>query len=330
MRGRRSRWFQTALGGVISLALIAWLVVSIEWAKVWHDLLRVHYLIFIPVTLLILIQFVVRALRWRYLLPGERPVGLATLFDGIMLANFGNYFLPLRAGEFMRPLLVMRETKASFSSCFVSVVVERFFDLATVLISFAVILSFLPDLPPVVYQGAGLLSVLALGLLAFIVLGVFVPGRLLALVDLALRLLPAAWRSKLRRFIEDFLSGTAVFSQRGRFFAVVALTLIVWLLTFLQYYLALFMFPGSFSFLFGVTIAVVLALGVAAPSAPGFIGVFQFACVIAFGLFGFEKEPAATYSILCHVHQYIIVTVFGLLVLVKYSLKIGDLLKRSE
>ena len=140
--------------------------------------------------------------------------------------------------------------------------------------------------------------------------------------------MPGFIRVKLHSFAADFVAGTAVFSKRRRFAAVVVLTLVVWLLTYLQYYAALFMFTGDFSFLFGVTIAVVLALGVAAPSAPGFIGVFQLACVIAFSLFGLEKEPAVSYAILCHVHQYLIVTFFGVLVLLHYSLHWNDLRQR--
>ena len=74
---------------------------------------------------------------------GEQ-VPLRRLFDAFMVGVFATFLLPFRAGEFVRPYYLKRYSHYSFLTCFVSVVVERFFDLATVLLGFAVMLVYVP------------------------------------------------------------------------------------------------------------------------------------------------------------------------------------------
>ena len=46
---------------------------------------------------------------------------------------------------------------------------------------------------------------------------------------------------------------------------------------------------------------VFLALGTSLPSAPGYAGVYQIACVLALALFGIGESPAVAYSIILQI-----------------------------
>lgn len=331
--GGRSKLFSTLLGLLVSAAVIVWMVYAIEWSEVASQLAESHYLLLIPVTVVYMGHFALRALRWRYLLPDEPPqdrVSLKRLLDALMLGNFANYILPLRAGEFIRPFVLSQDSRHSFSTGLVSVVIERFFDLSFVLLSFVVMVFFVPDVPPIVQQGASVLSVLAVGLLAFMLVGTLMPQTAEKIIDYFIDFFPARVRVPLKKFCHDFIEGAAVLGQKGRMLKVLLLTIAVWLSSYFVMYLYLFVYaapphPAAQSVWLAIALGVVVALAVAAPSAPGFIGVYQAGCIASFALFGIEKEAGAAFAILTHVYQYVLFCAYGVYCILSGSISLGDL-----
>lgn len=323
-----SRFVQLALGFGISAALVGWLVYSIDWPVVWLTLGNVRYGLLLPLTGLVVVHFLVRSVRWRFLLPDPKDradVRLSKLFDGILVGAFATFVLPLRAGELVRPLMLSRQSSFPFGVSFASVVIERFFDLSMVLISFGLMLPYVPGVPSWVEQGAVILTALAFGLLVFLVLGSIAPQRVDTVVARCLSPFPERLSAPLLRFVRGLLSATTVLKDPARLMMIVVLTTVVWGTNYLILwgYLWLFDIPGTVSFV--VAIGVILALAVAAPSAPGFIGVYQTACVAAFGLFGLGQEAAIAYSLVSHAHQYLIFVVYGVWVLLKYNISFREL-----
>jgi glycosyltransferase 2 family protein len=92
-----------------------------------------------------------------------------------------------------------------------------------------------------------------------------------------------------------------------------------------MYWVWCFGFDMPTSFWFGVSCTVFLALAVAAPSAPGFAGVYELGCIAAFRLFGLDAAIATSYAIVSHVYQYVFIIVYGVWVLMKYGLRVGEL-----
>ena len=149
-------------------------------------------------------HFILRAYRWKFLLPEGERVKLRPLFDAFMIGNFANFFLPLRAGEFIRPYVLTLYTPYTYSTVLSSVVIERFFDLTMVLISFAGVAALVTGFPDWVYQGAWALSTLAGGLLVFIISGALFPGPLLKLVKTVTDFLPKKIGDIIFRIVSEF------------------------------------------------------------------------------------------------------------------------------
>ncbi|NLF26105.1 MAG: flippase-like domain-containing protein [Deltaproteobacteria bacterium] len=329
-RALQSKWFHTLLGLLVSLGLVVWIAQVVDWGEVGNHMVGFDYWYFVPVLLLWFVHFSLRALRWRYLLESGREIPLIKLFDGIMLGNFGNYVLPLRAGEFIRPLLVSRDSHQSFVSCFVSVVIERFFDLVMVLISFGVMVFYLPAMDQMVYQGAAGLSVLAAAIFLFIVLSILLPTELQRLVDFCLRPWPAVVAVPARKFLVDFLSGSRVLRNKVNFWNVTLLSILIWAVNFLIYYVWCLGFGMQADMWYGVALTVILALAVAAPSAPGFAGVYEAGCIVAFRLFDVGASLATSYALITHVFQYAFILAYGGWILFKYGLKFKELRRSGE
>lgn len=326
-----SKKIQGALGVLLSVGLIVWMITTIEWSEVGRQLARVHLWALIPSVAILFVHFILRSLRWRYLLPDtERPT-LRQLFDAIMVGNFATYMLPLRAGEFVRPALLSLHTNYSFSSTFVSVVIERFFDLSAVLITFGILVLRVDGLPEWAGQGAFLLSLLAGAILAFILVGTYLPEAVLKGAGIVLRALPSKAQDFANKFLKDFLEGAAILKRPRNFIFTVLLTVAVWATCYLSFYIFLWLFfDGGGSPWLAISIAVIVALAVAAPSAPGFLGVYQTACIAGFALYGISRETAAAYSIVTHALQYIIFISYGMYVLVTSELKLTDLTARPS
>lgn len=321
----KSKRFHSLLGLAVSVALIGWMVFEIDWHEVFADLRRINFWYLAPLTALFILHFVLRAWRWRYLLAGGENTSFADLWQAIMVGNFATYVLPLRAGEFVRPFMLSRRGVVSFSAAFTSVVIERFFDLIVVLGSFGVVLQFVEGIPIWVERGAQVLSLLAALIFVFIVVGGLLPERLVALARFATRPFPAMLAEKLLTILGEVLKGARVVVHPIRLLTIVLLSLIIWYSNFLFFQLYLATFQLEPSLLVATTVAVVVALAVAAPSAPGFIGVYETACIAGLALFGHRKETGAAFAIVSHAHQFLLLGGYGVFYLLKHNIRLGQL-----
>ena len=313
------------LGIFVSSGLILWIYSICDWSKVWGDLQTVNYWYFIPLTALTILQFMLRTWRWVFLLPPSARAGFRDLFDSIMLGNFASYILPLRAGEFIRPFVLTQRASLTFPRAFVSVVIERFFDLAAVLLTFAFVVRYVPDIPIWAEKGAAGLNLLAFLILVFILCCIFIPEFLIKTLSQIFRFAPARVAQVALNISKDMIAGSFELQKISNLLAVVLLTIAVWAVTYFQYYVCLMIFPETPSLIFAVTIAVMVALGVAAPSVPGFIGVFQAACFAAFAAYNRSEEQAAVFGLLTHLHHYIFVIAFGVIAMLRFGMKFKDL-----
>jgi uncharacterized protein (TIRG00374 family) len=292
------------------------------------------------------VHFYFRSLRWRYLLP-EAPSGkaipLRQLFDSMMLGNLATFVFPFRLGEFIRPLILSRWTSYSFSTAFVSVVIERFFDLAAVLLAFAAILPFFPSVDAKLMSGALALATLSGGLFIFLVCGSLFPSVTKKTVEAFSRFLPKKLANIVDHFASDLIRGASVVKTPSRLFMIIVLTAVVWAFAWLQFYALLFIFPHEQSLLLSVARGVCVALAIAAPSAPGFLGAFQLGCEAAFilvcpgsgwvqlkdGSYSLSAD-GGVYSLVVNLLSYVLFIGIGFWLLRLHGLSLFDLKKAAQ
>lgn len=286
----------------------------------------------VPFLLTMAVHLFLRSLRWRYLLPAAqtKQPSLRMLFDSMILGNLATFLLPFRLGEFIRPLVLSRWTEYSFASSFISVVIERFFDLSAVLVSFAVLVQLLPDLPQWLHLAAYSLGAVSIGLMVFLAGGCLFPVLIEKIVRICVTPLPRALREFVVKFTGDLLLGARVIKTPSRLLAVIILTAGVWLTAYLQFNALLYMFPYNTSFLLSVALGVFVALAIALPSAPGFVGVFQVGCVAACNLFQYPLAAAQVYSLIVHALTYLVIIVIGFWLITVHDLNLFELKRAAE
>lgn len=331
----KAKFIKFGIGILVSIVLIVWLIYSVEWSGVFEALKTAKYIWFIPSTIVVILLNILRAVRWNTFLPDNAESSLRLRFDAVMVGNLANYYLPLRAGEFARPIYLSARSEHKFGVSFVSIVIERFFDLSMVLALFFVLLLFISGVPDWIHRGAYILFIIAAGILTFMVMAAKFNKLLNSIIHAFLAPFSkisalAKFVSMIESFAQSLILGAAVLKLPGRLAQAIFYTAAIWALTLLQIYIYIYTFNVPPTILLSLAITVVLALAVAAPSAPGFVGVYQVACVASFAIFDVSAEVGTAYAIVTHLHQYAIYTVFGLILAFLGGLSTRDLTVAEE
>jgi uncharacterized protein (TIRG00374 family) len=279
----------------------------------------------------------VRAARWRYLTNtiSADPLPYGPLFRATAAGFMAVNILPLRIGEFVRPWLLARETGIRTSAAFGTVVIERAIDFTTVaVIGALVLLLHTQTLPSWVRTGATVLA--GLGLIPFMLtLAVRLDKeRTLRAASRALRLLPEAAAERVLDVLAQLARGLGALRGTHDVLMVALHSLLLWgVVIALPFALGLPAFGIELGLAQGAlatyTALVFTALAVAAPAAPGFFGVYHFACREALGLFAVPPAVAVGYGTVLHLAYWIPVTLTGLISLMSSGLHLSDLPTRS-
>ena len=330
-----AKLLQLLIGLGVSAALIVWMVGKVDVSAVQAHISQIEWWWLLPCFLLVLVQNYVRAYRWRYLLPPEKVPPTLLLFDALMVGNLTTYFLPFRAGEFIRPALLAARSPIPFATAMASVVIERLFDLVIVLLSLSVLATQGVTLEGWMLRGVQILSVVAVVLAASVAVLILHPKPLERLVRFATNLVAGVLPQKLGLFLqrivtkifEEVASEIAAVARGQNLMVITALTMLAWGLTALFFQTAGYLF-GDVPLPFGLWMTVVVSLAVAAPSAPGFIGVYQTACLAVYVLLGLSQEVGVAYGVVTHLFQYAVVVLVGGWSLVRNGLSFKDLVSR--
>lgn len=299
-----SRTIRIALSVVLSLLFLGFAVRNVDWAEAFKALAGAHYIYVLPMLPLTAWTLYIRAQRWRILL---RPVGVPPMRLLVAATNIGfmaNMVLPLRVGEVIRPVLVSRRQRMPLSGLLATILLERIFDMFTILFLFGISAALLPVSEQVREWGYRLTA------LALIVGGVvglirWQEALMLRLSHALFRMLPPKPREAAEHFLAGFITALEVLDRPSTFLLVFAWSLYLWVAIGALWALGILAFDLPVSLTVGaMAITVIVAIAVSVPSAPGFIGSLQLGCVLALAIFGVSESQAIAYSIVCHISQF--------------------------
>jgi uncharacterized protein (TIRG00374 family) len=271
-----------------------------------------------------------RAMRWHLVLPQSLRLSTPRLVDATILGLFANTVLPLRAGEIIRPWILSRWQPVSFSAAFASVMMERLADSVCLLSLLVLCLVQWSEVPPLVLIAARALAVLTAALIAIVVLSYRLPGKMESLFHrigdaLTARRAPQ-FGARLNHMITEYFAGLRVITSFRQLAKFTLWTYAIWIWIAAWYQGLMWAFGEYPSLWVGLVLNVTIALAVAAPSAPGFIGTFQLGCILALStVFGYSTEFAVAYSVVGHVLQTVLAVAAGLLVLHGRGLRLRQL-----
>ena len=271
---------------------------------------------------LTLLSLIARSIAWRAILGNK--ITLVNSFFGICEGYFLNNIFPLRVGELGRALFVGRSSGLGTLHVLSTILIERAFD---IVFAASIILLTLP-----MVVGSEWIKPIAFS--AFVVI----------LVGLVILFLISVKRQKFKTWIESkevrigfiknrvlpqvskILDGLSALVHPGQFLLSVFWIGITWLLWVLLYYWTIAQLAPSAPLWWGAFTSGLIALGVAIPSAPASVGVYEATILGAFALLGISSGSAVAYAIVLHLVQIFVTAVFGLWGMARDGQKLSTLL----
>jgi uncharacterized protein (TIRG00374 family) len=325
-----SRTVRIVVSIAISAVFLAFAVRKVDWAEAAAALEAAHYIYVLPMFGVTIWTLYIRAQRWRLLL---RPVGTPAMRTLVAATNIGfmaNMVLPLRMGEVIRPVLVSRKESEPLSGILATVVLERIFDMFTILFLFGVSAS-LVSVSEQVRHGGYYLSALAAVIAAVVALVRWQEGLALSLLQFVLRPFPATISGPVDHFFRGFVQALETLQSPLTFLQVLGWSLYLWLVIAGIYLLGLLAFDVPAPLLVGsITVSAIVAIAVSVPSAPGYIGAFQLGCTLSLAVFQVSQSHAIAYSIVLHLAQFVAVIAAGLYSLAREGMTMRQLEAVSE
>ena len=161
-------------GGLCLLAvgLLWWFGRKLDWGEVRQAVGHADWRLLLLAALVICVAYLFRAYRWGALLAPLGPANLRDLFIATTV-GFSAVFLVGRAAEVVRPVVLpMRDKRVHPSAAFVTIMIERIYDMMAVVLLFAInLLWFKP--PPIVGPVFMRVRITGIVLLLGAILGMF-------------------------------------------------------------------------------------------------------------------------------------------------------------
>jgi hypothetical protein len=131
-------------------------------------------------------------------------------------------------------------------------------------------------------------------------------------------------RARLVRGFEMFLGGLDGIRTRAHTLPLVAWTVVIWLIPAAAAWASLHAVHLPLPWLAGWVVLAFVGLGVSIPSAPGYVGVFHAAAVLATRIFGVPETDGFGFAIVYHASGFIPVTLLGWIYLVREHMTFGE------
>lgn len=318
--------WKTAVGVAVSALLLYLAFRSVRLDELGRAFKTADYRLLFPAMALVLTSLVFRALRWRYLLLPVKRVGIPSLYYAIGVGSMVNIALPARLGELVRAHAIGKKEGISRSAGFATIILDRVFDGIALLFFLAVVALFGSGY----YQGwlarAGYFAVggsfLALAVLLLLKTHAHVALRW---AEAVLKPFPVAVRTKLLNVFRSFVEGLGIFRSARNMIAAIVLSPLVWLPNVAMISILLAAAGIHVSVLVSTLLLVALCVGVALPSAPGFVGNVQFVCVAILKLFGVPAEQALIFSLLYNACLFVAVLGNGIVCVFAEGLSFGEI-----
>lgn len=320
-----------ALGFGITALLLWWVLRDVALSELWTEVKRADFRLLGLAVAIGYGNYLFRSIRWGILL---RPIcpgtSLRARFAAVNIGFMTTNLIPLRVGEFVRPYALSRMEPVSVSGAFGSLVVERFLDMLTIaaLLFVAISAPGFPDNPVVWGASLGVLIrwfLIALAvLLVFMVLLLLFPRPLVGVVEAAARYLPRKIGRMVVEVLEAFLDGLKVLQTPGLLIQAVVWSVGIWLFQSLSFWVAFMAFGIHVGFDVAIFVNGTVALAVAAPAAPGFLGTFQAGVTGGLGVYGVSNPSAVALSLGFHLAGFIPVTLVGLYFASRLGLSLGE------
>lgn len=323
-------WVYLLLSTAITIGLLAWAIRNVSFTLVLQAFqeAKPEWLCLGLATFLA--SYVVRAQRWGTLLGANRNPGPFSIRQAAIFIGFAcNCILPGRIGEVVRAVVLKRFSEVPLGAAFGSIFTDRLLD---AVIAFILLLS--PLLVTTKSQHTGLFATLPITWIALVLVVVsaafLVAARwsekIAKIVGSISRMIGFGhWTPRILTAVRGLLSGLDALRYPGRCLTAILQTFCIWGLMGITFWTVMIAFgivsPGYIGSLF---LQSVVALAIAIPSSPGYLGPFEAGIRFGLELYQVAPETIVAYAVTLHFLMNASLTTIGLFYAVRLGLSWKD------
>lgn len=323
---------------LLALAILWWFGRKLDWHEVRQAVSHANpYLLGLAV-LVISLAYVFRAARWGALLAPLSPASLRDLYVATTV-GFGAVFLLGRTGEVVRPVVLpMLDPKIRPSASFVTIMVERIYDMIAVVLLFAVNLLWFQ--PPNASVEFGRVRTAGIVLLLVALAGVFGLTQFRKKSQGAIgwirrklegrRFVPARLTRAILSVLEQLAGALRVLVNARELAVTVGWSAMIWLTIALANLLVF----RAFGLPFGVTQTIFVLgwslVGSLVPTPGGAAGAFHAATAAGLISLGVQRDTAAAISIVLHIVDFGPALIFGVYYVIRGDINLSRLRARTS
>jgi uncharacterized protein (TIRG00374 family) len=254
----------------------------------------------------------VRSYRWKLLGSKYRSVPYHCFFRATTMGLALNTFLPFRTGDIFQSYFISCSGRLPQSYTLATVFMERMMDFVPPALML-VIGSFFVVLPPQIKMSRLVLifAVVAVAIISMILLR----KKFLALIS---RFMHERHSAKIGHLLENVVTALGFLKDRQVVMGAIPLTFVNWfLISASSTFFILASLNIHVSFFQAFLVLGITVMSVAIPASPGFVGTWEFFCVLALSIFNVDRDRALSYAVLSHMLAFFPIIVFGLYFMTK-------------
>lgn len=333
------------IGLIIIVFSLYYVFKNVSFSELGNAIISINYFYLLPAVFMVVMSYILRAIRWRFLISSVKDVRVVNVFSPLMVGFMSN-MLPARAGEFIRAYLLGKKENISFSASFATIFIERLFDMLLVLLLLFTVLFFKAEIFSATNSEANhkLLGYMTkfgwvsfIGFLFILIFSIFLQYRnewAMKVVHIIIRPLPERWGYNIVSMVQSFTNGLSVIKSKKGLLVTILLSFLIWCNFVILYYPLYLAFdiqskiPIIPSLLvLNLTVAIFITLF----PTPGFLGAFQAACVVALHeIFMIPKVTAVSYGIVAWFITMGTTIIIGSMFVVRDGISLKQLATDSE
>lgn len=267
---------------------------------------------------LYLFSFVIRGVRWRIMLKPIKDVDWKHASAFITIGHMANSILPARLGEFFRAYVTGKKEGISKVAVFGSLAVERIFDGLFLLGIFSitvVLANFNPEYSGVIKKVGLVGGFIFISALICILLARLQRCWVEGIFDKFTNPFPGKIKKKINEMISNLIDSTFFLKIDKSLLFFIFLSIGVWITEGFVFLLALKALNLPINPVLAFFAVSFTSLGLAVPSAPAYVGLFQGLVLMVFSFFGLDSNSALAYSVINHTVMILPTTLLGLIFL---------------
>jgi uncharacterized protein (TIRG00374 family) len=220
-----------ALGLAISAGFLYFACRGVDLGESWGHMRRASYPWLLALVAVSIYSNWARAQRWGHFFRHLRRISSYSLFSSTMIGLAANNVMPLRAGEAVRAYSIRKKEGIPFATALTTVILERMFDMMTVLLLLALALFLIP-IPESADAQVGaalrLLSAVTAAAIGVVVFLFFKQELMVRWVEGCLGLLPSKIAEPRRNLLHAFVAGLEALTDRRQLLYICAYSLWLW------------------------------------------------------------------------------------------------------